>query len=72
MMSQVALFNFTKVIRLVISHDDNVMAVMRFTLDRTKANKRYVFQTSVCLQTVIYYRFQSYFNCFVTNIVIIS
>lgn len=39
MKSQVAKFDLVQVIKLVISHNDNLMAVMRFALDRTKARK---------------------------------
>lgn len=55
MKSQVAKFDLVQVIKLVISHNDNLMAVMRFALDRTKARKAAeFFKWSVCLQCLIY------------------
>lgn len=47
MKSQVVWFDFAQVIKPVISHNDNIMAVMRFALDRTKARKAQRFSNEV-------------------------
>lgn len=48
-------FDFAQVIKPVISHCDNLMAVMRFALCRTKAWKMpSFFKWSVCLWSLIY------------------